>query len=143
MPDSVAIGAAIPMPKPIIIGHRGSPKQAPENTFASIRKGIECGATHIELDVRMTKDDVPVIFHDQKLNRMTNGSGFLSQVELSALKELKVKRKENIPTLEEVLEEFKGKCGLVLDIKVRNSILPAYKLVKKRDGVSEIFSYLR
>ncbi len=86
----------------------------------------------------MTKDDVPVIFHDEKVNRMTDGAGFLSQMDLSTLKELRVKRKEAIPTLAEVLEKFNGKCGLVLDIKVRNAVLPAYKLVKKHGWLKNV-----
>ena len=69
---------------------------------------------------------------------MTNGVGFLSQMELSSLKELQVKRKEAIPTLEEVLMGFKGKCGLVLDIKVRNAVIPAYKLVKKHGMLKDV-----
>ncbi len=126
------------MPNPMIIAHRGSPKQAPENTIPSFQKALECGATHIELDIRMTRDDVPVIFHDEKVNRMTNGSGFLSQMELSVVKELRVKKRERIPTLEEVLKEFRGKCGLVLDIKVRNAVIPSYKLVKKHGRLNDV-----
>ena len=134
------------MPTPMIIAHRGARKLAPENTMPSFRKALECGASHIELDIRMTKDDVPVIFHDEKVNRMTNGSDFLSQMELSALKELKIKgrvkggggERETIPTLAEVLKEFGGKCGLVLDIKVRNAVIPAYKLVKKHGMLEDV-----
>ncbi|MCK5039205.1 MAG: hypothetical protein KAS16_08920 [Thermoplasmata archaeon] len=126
------------MSTPMIIAHRGASKLAPENTIRSFHKALEYGATYIELDIRITNDDVPVIFHDQKVNRMTNGSGFLSQMNLASLKELQVKKTEKIPTLEEVLEEFEGKCVLVLDIKVRNAVLPAYKLVKKHGWLKDV-----
>ncbi len=126
------------MKRPAIIGHRGARSLAPENTTAGINKALEFGADYVELDVRISKDDVLVIFHDEKLNRMTNGSGFLSQTESSKLGKLKVKRKEKIPTLAEALEEAKGKCGLVLDIKTRSAMMPAYKLVKKNNMLDSV-----
>ena len=50
--------------KPLIIAHRGASALAPENTFAAFQKAIEDGAEGIEFDVRLSKDGVPVVFHD-------------------------------------------------------------------------------
>lgn len=58
-----------PAVKPLIIGHRGSSKFAPENTIAAFEKAISDGADGIELDVRLSKDGVPVVFHDANLRR--------------------------------------------------------------------------
>jgi glycerophosphoryl diester phosphodiesterase len=57
------------MPIPKIIAHRGASALAPENTLASFRKAIEAGADGIELDVRLSKDGVPVVIHDPTLLR--------------------------------------------------------------------------
>jgi len=56
--------------QPLIIAHRGASSLAPENTFAAFRKAIDDGAEGIEFDVRLTKDKIPVVFHDSKLTRI-------------------------------------------------------------------------
>ncbi len=60
---------------PPIIGHRGSAGLAPENTLASIRRAHEEGAGWVEFDVKLTKDGVPILMHDDRLGRTTNGKG--------------------------------------------------------------------
>jgi glycerophosphoryl diester phosphodiesterase len=63
----------------VIYSHRGYSVKAPENTLPAIRRAAAAGAKHVELDVNLTKDDVPVLMHDKYLGRTTNGTG---QVEL-------------------------------------------------------------
>ena len=60
---------------PKIIGHRGAAAYAPENTLESIHTAADMGVEWVELDVKLTQDGVPVIFHDATLDRTTNGSG--------------------------------------------------------------------
>mmetsp|Transcript_75181 Transcript_75181/g.122194 ORF Transcript_75181/g.122194 Transcript_75181/m.122194 type:complete len:287 (-) Transcript_75181:108-968(-) len=62
---------------PSVIGHRGAKSIAPENTLASIRSAKAVGCSWVEVDVMLTKDKVPVIHHDNKLDRCTNGKGNL------------------------------------------------------------------
>ena len=57
---------------PSIIGHRGAYSSAPENTLIAIRKAAQLGAKWVEIDVRLSSDKVPVIFHDDEVNRTTN-----------------------------------------------------------------------
>lgn len=64
----------------LIIAHRGASAVAPEGTRAAIRKAIEAGAQMVELDVQMTRDGRLVIFHDERVDRTTNGSGRLSRL---------------------------------------------------------------
>lgn len=54
----------------LIVAHRGASAEAPENTLAAFRKSIEAGAEGVEFDVRLTKDAVPVVFHDPTLRRI-------------------------------------------------------------------------
>ncbi|HUO08884.1 MAG TPA: glycerophosphodiester phosphodiesterase family protein [Phycisphaerae bacterium] len=62
--------------KPVIaVGHRGAPAYAPENTVASFEEAIRLGARAVEFDLRMTADGVPVVLHDETLDRTTNGHG--------------------------------------------------------------------
>ena len=60
---------------PLIIAHRGASKHAPENTFAAFRRAIDAGADGIELDVRLAKDGVAVVFHDSSLKRIAGRKG--------------------------------------------------------------------
>ncbi|KAL2077220.1 hypothetical protein ACEWY4_026724 [Coilia grayii] len=60
-------------PKPALIGHRGAPMLAPENTMMSFRRSLECNVTAFETDVQLSKDDIPFLFHDKpSLKRTTN-----------------------------------------------------------------------
>jgi glycerophosphoryl diester phosphodiesterase len=64
-----------PWPHPRIVGHRGGGTLAPENTLAGIRKAAELGLGGVEFDVMLTSDKVPVLIHDETLERTTDGSG--------------------------------------------------------------------
>lgn len=57
------------------IGHRGSPEKAPENTMISLELSLADGANAVEFDVALTKDNIPVLLHDNTLDRTTNLSG--------------------------------------------------------------------
>lgn len=108
----------------IVIAHRGASAYYPENTMSSFRAAVEMGADMIELDVLLSKDNIPIVFHDEKLNAKTNGKGFVKDYTLLELKgldagswfDLKFKN-ERIPTLREVLEFCKDKILVNVEIK--------------------------
>lgn len=62
-------------PPPRIIGHRGAASCAPENTLAGLRRAHELGARWVEFDVQVTRDDCPILLHDVRLERTTDGHG--------------------------------------------------------------------
>lgn len=110
---------------PKIIGHRGACAYAPENTVESIRTAAEMGVEWVELDVKLTKDQVPVIFHDDTLDRTTNGFGNMADITYEDLRQLETGSwfaesfiGINVPTLEEVCEVLiEMDLGLNLEIK--------------------------
>ena len=110
---------------PKIIGHRGAATFAPENTIAGIHTAADMGCTWVELDVKLTKDSVPVIFHDEELDRTTNGSGNMADITYAELKDLEAGSwfgdsfiGEPIPTLEEALDAIiERDLGFNLEIK--------------------------
>jgi glycerophosphoryl diester phosphodiesterase len=71
-----------------IIAHRGFPCQAPENTLASFQAALKQGANSVEFDLQLTADGVPIIFHDQTLERTTNGKGKVGEKTLLELSDL-------------------------------------------------------
>lgn len=96
---------------PRVIGHRGAKAYAPENTLESIHTAADLGTEWVSLDVKITKDEIPVIFHDDNLERTTNGSGAIADVTYEDLKQLEAGSwygesfaGAKIPTLEEALE---------------------------------------
>ncbi len=96
---------------PSVIGHRGAATYAPENTLESIRTAAEIGTKWIELDVKLTKDSVPIIFHDDTLERTTSGYGNVADTDYSDIKELEAGFWFSegftgviVPTLEEAME---------------------------------------
>lgn len=100
----------------IVIGHRGAMGHSPENTIKSIRKALELGAKHIEIDVFLIESEL-VVFHDDRLERTTNGSGYLEEQSFSSLRELDAGEGEQIPTLSEVLLEIDGKAAINIELK--------------------------
>ena len=75
---------------PLIIAHRGTSALAPENTFAAFRKAIDDRAEGIEFDVRLTKDGIPVVFHDSKLTRICGRNERISRLKFEELSDLDI-----------------------------------------------------
>lgn len=76
------------MSKPAIFAHRGASGQFPENTMQAFEEALRSGVDGIELDVQLTKDGEVVIIHDEKVDRTTNGQGFVKDFTLAELEEL-------------------------------------------------------
>lgn len=71
---------------PSVIGHRGAAGHAPENTLAGFRRAAALGCRWVEFDVRLTSDNEPVLLHDNRLDRTTNGRGKVSASPLAAIR---------------------------------------------------------
>ena len=96
---------------PPVIGNRGAARYAPENTLESILTAAEMGVKWVELDVKLTKDMVPIIFHDDDLDRTTNGHGPVAAMSFSDIRDLEAGSWFSdsfagikIPTLEEAID---------------------------------------
>ncbi len=90
---------------------------SPENSIGAIKKAIEKGFA-LELDLRMLTDGTIVVFHDERLGRMTKTDGFLSNCSYDDIKDLTLlKSSEHIPTLVEVLKVIDGAVPVIFDIR--------------------------
>ncbi|HJO25519.1 MAG: glycerophosphodiester phosphodiesterase [Myxococcota bacterium] len=107
------------LPCPLVIGHRGCAGEAPENTLIAFELGLERGAHILESDVHLTRDGVPVLVHDAVVDRVTEGTGAVSDFDLHSLQELDAGHRFetaaghpyrgcglSIPSLEEALTRF-------------------------------------
>ena len=108
-----------------VIAHRGAHKDIPENTLAAYQKAIELGCDFVEVDIRTTKDGRFVSVHNGTIDAYTEGqTGRVHEFTLAELKAIDIGAKHGeewkgtrIPTLEEILELCKGRCGIYLDLK--------------------------
>ncbi len=128
----------------LIIGHRGLPSKAPENSIESARLAFEAGADYVENDVYITKDNVVVVMHDGQIDRTANGTGYIETMTYEKLQQYTLKPVgglENckIPSLEDYFREF-GDQHIVIEIKsTREKLIPAMiELIKKYDMSSKI-----
>lgn len=110
--------------KLLVCAHRGASNIAPENTIAALQKALEAGAQMIEIDVQITKDHELVVFHDDTLERTTNGKGLLRDHTFAELTQLdagswfhKAYAGEQIPLFAQAIDLLKGKTYLNIEIK--------------------------
>ena len=102
------------------MAHRGASARVPENTIAAFQAAVEEGADVVELDVRLTEDAIPVVFHDPDVTSTTDGTGYVHQLTLAEVKRLDASPGEHerheVPTLAEALDAIRG-VGVNLEIK--------------------------
>jgi glycerophosphoryl diester phosphodiesterase len=113
------------MRQPLVTSHAACKGHAPENTLAGIEAALRLGADAIEIDVHCTADGVPVLIHDETVDRTTDGTGNIHDMPLEVARALDAGARQfapkfegaRIPTLAEVLELTRGKALLQIEVK--------------------------
>jgi len=106
--------------RPWILGHRGTRRDAPENTLLAFEHAMAGGADGIELDVRLARDEEVVVCHDRDLARVTEGRDHraISEVDSNVLRQVDLGRDQGIPTLREVLV-WATAAGAMLNVELK------------------------
>ena len=138
---------------PKLIGHRGVKDLCPENTLESVARAFEIGLKFVEIDVKISKDKVPILLHDDTLDRTTNGSGLAIDYDYENIKKLDAgkffyKKNTNIfvPKLEDILSLCNNKNGnLNIELKPnknfeKENTYQIYKLTKNINKIEIFFS---
>ena len=127
----------------LVIGHRGNAAHAPENTIESFAQAVSLGVDALELDVRLTRDGVPVVIHDQTMARTTNRAGSVADLTLYEMRRADAGawfspdggtsfpyrgRGLTVPTFEEVLAAFPD-MPLLIEVKVTEAALPVAEAI--------------
>jgi len=115
-----------------IYAHRGASREFPENTIAAFRRALELAVPGIELDVHLSADGVPVVLHDETVDRTTNASGPVSAFTAMELAALDAGGGEGIPTLADVIDLVAGKTRLNIEVKVAEAADAVLALVADR-----------
>lgn len=115
----------------MVAGHRGDSQNAPENTLRAFELAIAAGCHLIEMDVRTAGDGTVIVFHDERVDRTTDGHGEVSRMSIDQLKELsagswfgRAFADERIPTLDEFLDLCRGRTVPLIEIKDKRRKVP-------------------
>lgn len=110
---------------PKVIGHRGAAARAPENTLAGLRAAADLGVAMVEFDVKLSRDGVPVVIHDDRVDRTTDGTGQVRDLDVETLRALDAGAwfgpafaGERIPTLDEALDLVLER-GLAVNLEIK------------------------
>ncbi|HDH02990.1 MAG TPA: hypothetical protein ENH15_01935 [Actinobacteria bacterium] len=114
-----------------VVAHRGNSGPMPENTTIAINSAIDLGVDMVEIDIRLTKDDVPILLHNDRLDGTTSGTGRVTDLTWDELKTLDAGSwrgrqfaDEPVRALDEVLNLTRGRVALNLDIQVPEAAQP-------------------
>ena len=120
------------MSPPEIIAHRGANREAPENTIPAFERALEIGVDGIELDVHVTRDNVPIVHHDAVLP----DGGRIDRLESGDLE-----RRTDAPTLARVLDLVHGRCHVYVEIKAADALVPSIDLLRARTAWCSVHSF--
>nr|WP_299072690.1 glycerophosphodiester phosphodiesterase family protein [uncultured Allomuricauda sp.] len=107
--------------EPLVIGHRGAMGHETENTLASIKKAMDLGVDMIEIDVFKIKSGEIVVFHDDEVERLSNGKGLIEEYDIVELNKLTLKGNHTIPLLQDILNLIDGNVALNIELKGANT----------------------
>ncbi len=113
----IALNCSNNMKEPLVIGHRGAMGHETENTLASVQKALDLGVDMIEIDVFNIRSGETVVFHDERLERLSNGGGRIEEYNIVAVKNLTLRGNHRIPQLQDVLKLVDKKVNLNIELK--------------------------
>jgi glycerophosphoryl diester phosphodiesterase len=109
-----------------VIGHRGARGLAPENTIEGITMGLEHGVDAIEIDVRITKDNIVVLNHDRYINNLFRGKLLIHDHSYAEL----LQNKSDIPTLDQAIRFIDRRVQIIIEIKPNVPLKPVIDVIK-------------
>ncbi|MEV5313443.1 MULTISPECIES: glycerophosphodiester phosphodiesterase [unclassified Streptomyces] len=124
-------------PGPIPFAHRGGAADGLENTVRQFRRAVETGYRYIETDVHATRDGKLVAFHDDTLDRVTDGAGRIADLPWAEVRHARVGGSEPVPLFEELLETF-PEVRWNVDLKAESALHPFLNLVARADAWDRI-----
>lgn len=124
-------------PGPIPFAHRGGASEAPENTLPAFEYAVGLGYRYLETDVHTTADGVLVAFHDDRLDRVTDHAGVISEMPWREVSKARVEGREPIPLLEDVLGTW-PEVRVNIDPKADTSVDPLIETLRRTDSVDRV-----
>ena len=125
------------VPGPIAIAHRGGAASQPENTMAAFQDAVNLGYDYIETDVHATRDGALVAFHNNRLDRVTDRRGRISDLDWAEVSQARVAGREPVPLLEELLSTWPS-LRINIDPKDDRALGPLIKILRRPDILERV-----
>ena len=137
MPSRPFLHPYLDVDGPIAFAHRGGAGSFPENTLRAFRRAVDLGFTHVETDVHATADGVVVAFHDDSLDRVTDGAGAVGDLDWSQVRRALVDGTDPIVRLDELLEELPD-TRINIDPKSDAAVGPLVEVLRRAGAVDRV-----
>jgi glycerophosphoryl diester phosphodiesterase len=124
-------------PGPLAFAHRGGASEAPENTMPAFANAVALGYRYLETDVHTTSDGVLVAFHDDRLDRVTDGRGRIAELPWSMVQQARVDGREPIPLLEDLLAAWPA-VRVNIDPKHDAAVEPLADVLRRTRAVDRV-----
>lgn len=124
-------------PGPIPFAHRGGASDAPENTLAAFERAVALGYRYLETDVHATRDGVLLAFHDDRLDRVTDRTGIIAQLEHAVVATARVAGREPIPLLEDLLGAWSD-VRVNIDAKDDGAVGPLVDVIRRTKAIERV-----
>ncbi|MEN3612957.1 glycerophosphodiester phosphodiesterase [Plantactinospora sp. ZYX-F-223] len=122
--------AYLDAPTPLAFAHRGGAARGDENTTEAFARAVRLGYRYVETDVHATADEVPVVFHDATLHRMTGEHGRIAGLRWTDLKTIRVGGAAAVPRLDDVLGAW-PQIRFNVDVKADGAVAPTVRTVDR------------
>lgn len=116
-----------------LVAHRGGLYHRPENTIAAFENMYNQGVRWVEFDVRMSRDNVPILFHDERIHIPGSGNRVVRELDLADLQKVDVGGGELLPTVRELFEKFDRSFSYDIELKVMDAVEEVVRLVREFD----------
>lgn len=121
----------------LAFAHRGGASQWPENTMPAFQGAVDLGYRYLETDVHATRDGVLLAFHDDRLDRVTDGAGVIAEMEFDDVRKARVSGREPIPRLEELLLAWPD-VRINIDPKRDNAVEPLVRALRAHNAIERV-----
>jgi glycerophosphoryl diester phosphodiesterase len=135
--SSVAVHPYLRVPRPFVLAHRGLALTAPENSMPAFEAAVRAGVTHLETDVQATADGVLVVFHDDRLERLTELTGPVATVRWPDLRDTGLRGEVPVPLLADVLAAW-PRLRVNVDLKADGAVAPFVDLVRSTGAADRV-----
>lgn len=117
-------------PGPLALAHRGFAPDGRENSMAAFAAAVDLGYRYVETDVHATRDGVALAFHDQTLDRVTDGEGRVAELSWNEVRRARIGGTDPIPTLEDLLGTW-PELRVNIDVKASRAISPTVEVIER------------
>lgn len=121
----------------LAFAHRGGAGQWPENTMPAFQGAVDLGYRYLETDVHATRDGVLLAFHDESLDRVTDGTGRISDLDYADVAKVRVDGREPIPLMEDLLGAW-PEVRVNIDPKLDNAAAPLVEVLRRTGAIDRV-----